>query len=321
MRRFDVCNGDADGLCAVVQWRLHEPAAATLLTGLKREIELLRRVPVAAADEVLVCDLSMQRNQEPLRRLLEAGVRVRYFDHHQAGDVPDHPLLDAHLDFGADACTSLLVDRFLGGSARAWAAVGAYGDALEEVGDRLAGSLGLGEARRRQLRQLGEAINYNAYGEDAGDVRIAPADLYRIMIRYHDPLDMCAVEPIAAVLDRLRRDDLVQALAVEPVLQTARCAVRFLPDLSWSRRAIGCLANEVARAHPGQAQAVLKATRAGDFTVSVRAPLDAPAGAAQLCARFGGAGRAAAAGIDRLPAADVQRFVEAFEAAEWLAVG
>ena len=54
-RRFDVCNGDADGLCAVRQWRLHEPAAATLVTGLKREITLLQRVPADLADEVLVC--------------------------------------------------------------------------------------------------------------------------------------------------------------------------------------------------------------------------------------------------------------------------
>ena len=41
---IDVCNGDADGLCAVLQWRLHTPAAATLVTGLKRDIALLERV-------------------------------------------------------------------------------------------------------------------------------------------------------------------------------------------------------------------------------------------------------------------------------------
>ena len=65
-RRFDVCNGDADGLCAVRQWRLHEPLPSTLITGLKREIDLLARVPIDAADEVLVCDLSMRRNRPAL---------------------------------------------------------------------------------------------------------------------------------------------------------------------------------------------------------------------------------------------------------------
>ena len=52
MRRFDVCNGDADGLCAVVQWRLHDPAPATLVTGLKREIALLERVPAGDGERV-----------------------------------------------------------------------------------------------------------------------------------------------------------------------------------------------------------------------------------------------------------------------------
>ena len=42
--RFDVCNGDADGLCAALQWRLHERLPATLQPGLKRDIALLERV-------------------------------------------------------------------------------------------------------------------------------------------------------------------------------------------------------------------------------------------------------------------------------------
>jgi len=102
-RQVDVCNGDADGLCALVQWRLHEPqVAASLVTGLKRDIELLDRVQAARGDSVLVCDLSMRRNRRALMRLLDAGVRVRYFDHHEAGDIPLHPLLEAHIDVASD---------------------------------------------------------------------------------------------------------------------------------------------------------------------------------------------------------------------------
>ena len=37
-QRIDVCNGDADGLCAVLQWRLADPQPARLVTGLKRDI-------------------------------------------------------------------------------------------------------------------------------------------------------------------------------------------------------------------------------------------------------------------------------------------
>ena len=95
MKRFDVCNGDADGLCAVLQWRLVHPAPATLVTGLKRELSLLAQVPAQAGDELLVCDLSMQRNLPALERLLAQGVAVRYVDHHKVDRIPLHPGLQA----------------------------------------------------------------------------------------------------------------------------------------------------------------------------------------------------------------------------------
>ena len=317
MQRFDVCNGDADGLCAVVQWRLHDPSPATLVTGLKRDIALLDRVQASAGDEVLVCDVAMQRNAQALRRLLELGARVRYFDHHAQGEVPQHPLLEAHLDLGAEVCSSVLMDRYLQGEHRAWAAVGAYGDNLAPVADRLCDDLKLGAEQRARLRRLGEAINYNAYGDVESDVHIAPAKLYEILIEYADPLELLARETIADELDRLRRDDLQHAADIAPRRLDAHASVLLLPDAAWSRRVIGVVANELANANPQRAHAVLKPRDVHGWVVSVRAPLAAPQGADALCQRFGGAGRAAAAGIDHLPAADVDRFIEEFAAASW----
>ncbi|MFS2164161.1 MULTISPECIES: hypothetical protein [unclassified Variovorax] len=112
VRRFDVCNGDADGLCAVVQWRLHEPGPAELVTGLKRDIALLGRVQGQAGDEVNVFDISMQRNRGDLLRLLDDGARARYFDHQAAGDVLVHPNFEVQFDEKSAACTSLLERRW-----------------------------------------------------------------------------------------------------------------------------------------------------------------------------------------------------------------
>jgi len=42
--------------------------------------------------------------------------------------------------------------------------------------------------------------------------------------------------------------------------------------------------------------------------------LATPGGANELCGRFGGAGRAAAAGIDLLPDHDLERFISEFDA-------
>jgi len=316
-QRFDVCNGDADGLCAVLQWRLHDPQPATLVTGLKRDIELLGRVNAGAGDEVLVCDISMDRNRPALLRLLSQGVRVRYFDHHRVVDPPSHPLLESHIDFGVQVCTSILVDRQLGGACRRWACVGAYGDNLTEAADALAGLAGLASEERAQLRKLGEAINYNAYGEDEGDLHIAPARLFEVMRRHPDPLDMWRHEPVAAELVALRRADLKLAAGLAPHWTGDRASVHLLPDAPWSRRVVGTLANQLARAEPGRAHALLKPDQSSGYQVSVRAPVRASGGADVLCSRFGGSGRAGAAGIDHLPADALERFIREFTTTDW----
>ena len=315
-RRIVVCNGDADGLCAAVQWRLHDPAPATLLTGLKHDIALLAKVHAQAGDEVDVFDVSMQRNEADLLRLLRAGVRIRYFDHHVVERIPAHPLLDAHIDCASDVCTSLLVDRQLGGAFRAWALVGAYGDNLSMAADRLSCATNIDAGDCALLRRLGEAINYNAYGDDERDVLIAPRRLYDVMARYPDPRDMLAHEAIVDQIDALRRRDLRQAFATLPLCREPFASVHLLPDAPWSRRVLGCFANELANAEPERAHAVMKPQGPG-YAVSVRAPLASPWGAHELCREFGGGGRARAAGIDGLAREDLDRFVKAFTGKRW----
>jgi len=317
MRRFDVCNGDADGLCAVLQWRLAHPAPATLVTGLKRELALLQTVPAEPGDEVLVCDLSMQRNHAALLRLLDAGVQVRYVDHHKVDQVPPHAALQACIDVDARVCTSLLMDRLLDGRFRAWALVGAYGDNLGAVADALAAGLGLDEHERRQLRLLGEGINYNAYGDDASDQHIAPQRLYARLARHAHPLELLRHDGIGAELDALRQADLQQALA-QPQHAAGRGARWVcLPDAAWARRVIGSFANTLAASEPAQAHAVLLAHRRGGHVVSLRAPQAAPGGADGFCCRFGGGGRAGAAGIDHLPDSELPRFIAELTTARW----
>lgn len=320
-RRFDVCNGDADGLCATLQWRLHAPAQATLVTGTKREIALLHRVEAAAGDEVLVCDISMQRNRAALDTLLARGVRVRYFDHHAVDELPSHPLLEAHIDLASDVCTSLLMDRHLAGTLgetrfRHWALVGAWGDNMDPSAERLADALGLPAQARQRLRELGIAINYNAYGETEEDLLIPPAGLFALMLNHPDPLGF-ADEPVAAQLAAQRGADLAQALALPVQAAGATARVLVLPDAAWSRRISGSLANLLAAQRPECAHAVATPRRDGSLIVSVRAPLASPRGADALCRGFGGAGRAAAAGIDRLPAGELERFVAALAGAAW----
>ena len=84
----DVFNGDADGICALHQLRLAFPAANNLVTGTKREIDLLQRVDAAPGDEVTVLDLALSNNRDALLAMLDKGVNIRYFDHHASEIFP-----------------------------------------------------------------------------------------------------------------------------------------------------------------------------------------------------------------------------------------
>ena len=128
MNCFDVCNGDADGLFALRQWRLAHPEESIVVTGIKRDIGLLARVEAAAGDCVAVFDIALERNRAALERLLAAGASVTWFDHHAPGSIPRHDGLFAHIDTDPETCTSLLVDRHLKGRFRLWAIAAAYGD-------------------------------------------------------------------------------------------------------------------------------------------------------------------------------------------------
>ena len=316
MRRFDVFNGDADGICALHQLRLAEPAEAVLVTGLKHEIKLLERVDAGPGDVVTVLDVSLDRNRAALARLLERGAAVRYFDHHHAGDVPAHPRLEAHLDATGFACTSELVDRHLGGRFRAWAVVAAFGDNFHEAAERLAAGLALDAARLARLQGLGESLNYNAYGASRADVLVEPEALYRIVSRHADPFALLDAEPLVARLQRQREEDLARAQAAPALRATAAIAAYELPDATWSRRVLGTFANELARRDPGRAQAVLAPLPAGGYAVSVRTPRDRATSAVEFCRRFpGGGGRATAAGIERLDAGALGAFLDGFAAA------
>jgi len=319
-------NGDADGLCALQQLRLTDdtapPDSEVLVTGVKRDIALLERVRGGTGDRCTVLDVSLDVNRAGLLALLEAGVSVRYFDHHFAGEVPGHALLKAHLDLSPSACTSLIVDRYLDGRARRWAIAGAFGDSLVDQARALAQGAGLTPEATLRLQQLGVAINYNAYGETIADLHVPPAELAQEMRAFSDPLELAERSASCHRLFEGFRQDMELARQLEPLRRAPGALVFVLPDAAWARRASGTLANDLSKAHAGSAIAIVspksgKAVGAGGgggFLVSVRVPADAAVSAEAFCRRFPtGGGRRTAAGINHLPAERLAHFTDEFE--------
>jgi hypothetical protein len=315
MPAYDIFNGDADGLCSLRQLRLHHKLDAQLITGAKREIALVRRVHARTGDSLTVLDISLHENREAVLAALEAGATCLYFDHHFAGPPLAHPNFEAHISDAPQTCTSLLVDAWLGGAYRAWAVVAAFGDNLAPAALQAARPLGLDTGQLDTLRRLGECLNYNAYGESVKDLYFHPADLYRRLAAFDDPLEFAARDRSFETLEAGYLADLARAQDVVPRLATPTHLVTVLPDEAWSRRVSGAWANRLAAADPPRAHAVLVLT--GDrYTVSVRAPQASPRGADVLCRRFPtGGGRPAAAGVTALPAAEFERFAAEFQAA------
>ena len=316
MSHYDVFNGDADGLCALHQLRLETPVAATLVTGAKRDIALLQRVPAQPGDDVTVLDVSLAVNRSDLMALLERGARVQYFDHHYAGTLPSHPDLRLTIDTSPAVCTGILVDRHLRGRQRIWAVVAAFGDNLVTSAVELATSLPLTPSHLDRLRELGETLAYNAYGDSEDDLIIHPRMLYQKMRRYADPFRFMDQEPIVARIAAARRRDLEDAASVSPFAELPHARIYVLPDAAWSRRVRGIFGNRLANERPRLAHAILTPNARAGYVVSVRAPAARGTGADAFCRGFAeGGGRERAAGIDHLPREALPDFMRRFDEA------
>lgn len=313
MALIDVFNGDADGICALHQLRLADPAETELVTGPKRDISLLKRVNAQTGDRITVLDIALSKNRDALDRLLAVGAYVRYFDHHQPGEIPVHPHFEPHIDTDANVCTSLLVNQALGGSQLIWAVTAAFGDNLADAARAAAAPLQLPEEKLAQLQSLGECLNYNGYGETLDDLFYDPAELYRQLRPYADPFAFIAESPAYATLKTGYRDDMARAVAIPAAESRASGRVFLLPAEKWARRISGVFGNQLAVEAPTQAHAVLTAKPGGGYVVSVRAPLANKQGADTLCSQFDtGGGRKGAAGINHLPESEFGRFIASF---------
>ena len=316
MREYvDVFNGDADGICALQQMRLVEPVDSELVTGVKRDISLVSRV--TDAKNVLVLDISLDKNRQDIKRLLTEGSTIRYFDHHYAGDIPEHENFASFINTEKNICTSLLVNQYLENEHYLWASVGAFGDNMHDSAIRVIENAGLKQEQVEQLNQLGVYINYNGYGGSLDDLYFKPDALFQTLQPYRNPLDFISAESTFEILKTGYLDDMSKGMETGYYVQQEGHAVILLPDEKWARRVSGVLGNALANEYPERAHAILSEKQQGGYQVSVRAPKVNRTGADELCRQFEtGGGRQAAAGINHLPGTEldyfVSRFMEAF---------
>lgn len=314
---YDVFNGDADGIIALLQLRKAEPKKSKLITGVKRDIKLVKQVAAQSdASGMTVLDISMEKNTDALYDLIERDIPVFYCDHHRTGEVPQANNFTALINLDAQMCTSLLINKHLAGRYVEWAIAGAYGDNLFASAEALADQIGISAEQREFLKELGTLINYNGYGATVEDLHIPPAELFVQLMEYGSPFELQQdkTSPYYALKQGYEADS--AHLAVLKPLESSEIAeVYELPCEAWARRISGVFGNALANQSPDKAHAVLTLNQnQQDYTVSVRAPLNNRTGADEVCTQFAtGGGRKAAAGINQLPTSAKQEFIQKLE--------
>lgn len=311
---YDIFNGDADGIFALHQYRLvHPQPDARKITGVKRDIRLLSKVEDVQNCKLTVFDVSLDSNRGPLTKILAADNNVLYFDHHFAGKIPDSKCLTTLINPSAETCTSIIVNEYLDHAFPLWAICGAYGDNLHTIAKNLQSTLGLGEDEGKVLMELGELFNYNGYGADLSDLHFEPADLYTAIQPYENPFDFIKNAPQLKQLREGHDNDMARAMEQKPHPTSAKNRVYIFPDKPWARRVSGVFSNLKAREQEHSAHAIISENHDKTLRISVRAPLADRRDADTLCKSFPtGGGRAAAAGVNALPAELLDTFLESF---------
>jgi len=309
---YDVFNGDADGIIALLQLRLAQPKESILITGVKRDISLLKQVDANQAASVTVLDISLEKNIEALQVLLTKQVDVFYVDHHRTGDIPQSQYLSTLINTDANTCTSLLVNDYLKGKYVLWAIAAAFGDNMKSAATKLAIEHGLTSIQQEKLAQLGVYINYNGYGRSVDDLHFKPAELFRTLLKYPDPLVLIEEQgSVFSTLASAYQHDMAKAQSASILIDNDTCKAVLLDDEAWARRVSGVFGNELANQSPDKAHAVMTLNADNTYTVSIRAPLNNKQGADEICSQFPtGGGRSGAAGINNLPKEMLETFMQ-----------
>ncbi len=276
--RWYAYNGDADGICSMVQWGLVYGIEGHRVTGVKRDIELLERVNPNPDDEIIVMDISLARNHARAVELSTQGFDITWFDHHLAGEPIDG--ITTNIDTSANVCTAVIVEKFLGLESD-WAQVALHGDGLSV------------HSSKPEFKELGELLNYNGYGADLSDLHFHPDELLLLCLQAKTPQNFMDTQAFMTLKNGFE-SDLSNAINIEP-----RIGYYLLPNESWARRVVGVMAHRINES--GDGPHVIAIDKGETLQVSIRGS----EGIGELCKMFGGGGRATAGGIDALPKSEI----------------
>ena len=312
MKYYDFFNGDADGIISLHQFRLQFPRKSELFTGVKRDVKLLRHAAGIKNATLTVFDISLLSNSDYIDGILKNNNKVSWFDHHEPGDTNLGDNFSIRVDTDPNCCTNILVDKYIDGLHRPWTLCGAYGDNLHEQAEKL--NPCFSEMAMLQLKEIGETLNYNGYGNEESDLTVHPKDVYLDIQKYRSPFEYRKKSEIYNKINTKMKSD-EEELNSSEILHTSETGnVILLPDTKASIRYSGIYSNKQTTDNPNKAFAIVTNINEDTYRISIRSPKNNPVGASKLALSFPtGGGREKAAGINELPKNNLKNFIEKFE--------
>ena len=314
MTNYDVFNGDADGIFAWHQLRLAHPREAIIVTGVKREVNLVARVNASEGDLVTIMDVSHAKNRKDVQRILDSGAIVEYFDHHDPKELIDHANITYHINTEPNMSTGLIVNSHVNGKNRFWSIATAFGDNHIDLAMDMAKSEDLSDEQIQILKHIGLVVNYNSYGQTVDDLFYSPEVIAEVTKACGTDIFLFAEQgDIFSILLDNYNADMSSAMCQEPYSISSNGVIYTLPNEAWTHRVMGSFSNHLVSTNNDLACAVAVLNSDGTYRISVRSSINNPHGAGDLCSKFDGGGREKAGGINNLPDSELDSFKEQFE--------
>ena len=312
MKYLDFFNGDADGIISLHQYRMHYPQNSEVFTGVKRDVELLRHCTDIKKSKFTVFDVSLLSNKDHVNKILSNGNTIRWFDHHEPGETKLGDNFEIFVDTDPNCCTNILVDKYIDGLHRPWTICGAYGDNLHEQAEKL--NPCFNEIYMSYLKEIGETLNYNGYGNQESDLTAHPKDVYLDIKDYESPFEYRKKSILYNKINTQMKSDESELNSSEVLYSSDSGSIILLPDTKASIRYSGIYSNKQTTDNPNKAFAILTNINDDTYRISIRSPKNNPVGASKLALSFPtGGGREKAAGINELPKTELKKFIDKFE--------
>ena len=305
---YYIFNGDADGIIATRIFSGINGGKNKFITGVKRDISLLKQVEHLQNQTISVFDIAIEKNLMALEKLLKNNCIIKWFDHHISKDIPNNRNFKPVLNTDPKVNTTWLVSNYQK-KFTPWTVAGLFGDNMTKTALNIGQIIDLNNEQIELLKDFGELLNYNSYGEKLADLFFPPVEILKRTYDFTDIFDLIDQTDIYEILSEGRDKDLKKARNAEII---APGVIRF-PNEAWAKRVIGIYANGISNREPEMAHAVLVENKEMDFVVSVRSAINQEKNVAEFCSLFPtGGGRMKAGGINKLPKRKLESFLAAF---------